>query len=238
MMLVRVSGHSGAGKSRLTRAFRAVGISVPRAVIATSRLPREGERHGFDYYFLPRSVIASLPETDFFVGEVRTMLQAVDLAQLQKDLELSKTGLVLIEIYHKLWPDLVGRIEARVGDRLRTASVFMTAISPDELRNLPDDASRAEQIRSEVAKILRWRGKDSDGEIQKRSEDAVNEILEAIRSDGGYSQIFWSSPEGPDHEDDWTREEKPVGRAKQVIEDFGSFVMELENPRGAVPPRT
>jgi hypothetical protein len=229
-MIFRISGHSGSAKSRMTRALRANGISAPQAMIVTSRLPRAGEAHGLDYYFLPRAAVAALPERDFFVGPVRNMLQAVDLVQLQMDLE--SNDLVLIEIFHELWPGLISRMAERVGNQLRTASVFMTAVDPDELRGLPDDAVRAERIRSEVAKILHWRGKDGPAEIQKRSESAVKEILEAIGPDGGkqYLKILHSSPEGPDHEDDWTREEQPVGRAKKVIEEFISIVKEQGQP--------
>ncbi|MBM3798239.1 MAG: hypothetical protein FJW31_30330 [Acidobacteria bacterium] len=55
MRLLRLSGHSGAGKSRLIRALPRLGMKCPRAVIYTSRPPRPGEVHGVDYYFLSSS---------------------------------------------------------------------------------------------------------------------------------------------------------------------------------------
>ena len=43
MFFFHLAGHSGAGKSRLTAALDHHGIKVPRAVLYTSRAPRDGE---------------------------------------------------------------------------------------------------------------------------------------------------------------------------------------------------
>ena len=224
MMLLRLSGHSGAGKSRLTAALRRGGVACPQAVLYTSRPARQGEAHGKDYYFLSRAAIAALPSGEFFIGPVRNMLQAVDLAQLEHD--LASNDLVLIEIFHSLWPGLTERLHARIGNRLRTASVFMTAVDPDHLRGLPDDATRSQKIQEEVERILSWRSKDSPADIKKRSDSAVKEILEAIGPEGRkqYSDVLHSAAEGPDGKDDWTREEHPVGRAEAVLKRFLEIV--------------
>src|SRR5436305_295791 len=95
MMLLRLSGHSGAGKSRVTAALSRFGVTCPRAVLYTSRAARDGEIHGRDYYFLSRGAIAALPRSDFYMGSVREMLQAVDLSQLE--IELQSNRLVLVE---------------------------------------------------------------------------------------------------------------------------------------------
>jgi guanylate kinase len=87
MLLLRLSGHSGAGKSRLTAALPNLGVTCPRTVLYTSRLARPGEVHGQDYYFLSYGAINALPSSDFFVGPVREMLQGVDLSQLESDLK-------------------------------------------------------------------------------------------------------------------------------------------------------
>lgn len=223
MMLLRLSGHSGAGKSRLTAALPQAGISCPQAILYTSRPARKGEAHGRDYYFLSRAAIAALPNKDFLVGPVRNMVQAVDLPQLVMDLESS--DLVLIEIFHGLWPNLMKRLGERLGDEFRSASLFMTAVDPEYVRSLPDDNRRSQHIQGEVERILTWRKKDSPADIKKRSNSAIKEILEAIGPEGQkqYSRVFHSAPEGPDKKDDWTREVQPVGQAKAVLDEFLGF---------------
>ena len=94
MILLRLSGHSGAGKTRLVNALPQYGITCPKVLRYTSRPARKNEVHGEDYYFLSRSFIESLPEKDFLVGPVRNMVQAFDLRQLEID--LSNHELVLI----------------------------------------------------------------------------------------------------------------------------------------------
>jgi hypothetical protein len=51
MMLLRLSGHSGAGKTRLINALPQYGISCPKVLRYTSRPARKEEVHGLDYYF-------------------------------------------------------------------------------------------------------------------------------------------------------------------------------------------
>jgi hypothetical protein len=222
MMLVRLSGHSGAGKSRLIAALPSRGVKCQRAVLYTSRLARDGEIHGKDYYFLSRSAIVGLPLWDFYVGPVREMVQAVDLVQLESDLQ--SNGVVMIEIFADLWPGLLKRLEERVQCTILSASVFMTAVDPQTTLDQAEDA-RASFIETEVKRILTWRGKDDNDKIESRAKSAVKEILSAISPDGRsrYTKVFHSAPEGPDGQDDWTRGKEPVGRAKQVIDEFVEF---------------
>lgn len=233
MILLRLSGHSGAGKSRLRAALPRLGLSCPQVVLYTSRVAREGEIHGKDYYFLSRAAIEALPREPFFVGPVRNMLQAVDLTQLVLDLKAN--DLVIIELFHSLWPDLTKRLASELGKDLKTTSVFMTAIDPSYLRTL-EQHQASQHIRAEVKKILERRKKDTSNDIARRSESAVTEILEAIRSEGAkqYARVFFSAPEGPDKDDDWTCEEQPVGRAKQMLEEFVAFLTDLSTVPVAV----
>ena len=86
MILLRLSGHSGAGKTRLINALPQYGISCPKVLRYTSCPARKEEIHGQDYYFMSRAFIESLPEKDFLVGPIRNMLQAFDLKQLESEL--------------------------------------------------------------------------------------------------------------------------------------------------------
>ena len=223
MILLRLSGHSGAGKTRLVNALPKYGVSIPRVVRYTSRPAREGEVHGEDYFFVSGEFIESLPEQDFLVGPVRNLVQAFDLRKLENDLRAH--NLVLIEIYPDLWPGLLARMTERMGRDLKTASVFMTAVDPKQVKKFPDDTARSEYITREVEKILAWRKKDAAEDIQIRATAAAEEILEALSPEGEkmYSKILHSAPEGQDGKDDWTREEWPVGQAKKAIEEFIDF---------------
>jgi hypothetical protein len=222
MLLVRLSGHSGAGKSRLLAALPRYGITCPRVVLYTSRLAREGEQHGKDYYFLSRAAIAALPSSDFYVRSAREMLQAVDLSQMEIDLRSSDQ--VMVEIFADLWPGLLRRLEERMRCSIPNASVFMTAVHQETILALPEP-SRGQFIRSEVERILLWRGKDAPDKVRLRAKSAVNEILTAISPEGSraYARIFDSSPEGPDGEDEWTKEPEPVGDARRVLDEFIAF---------------
>lgn len=227
MMLLRLSGHSCAGKTRLVNALPQFGIACPKVVRYTSRQPRQEEKEGEDYYFRSREYIEALPEKDYLVGPVRNMLQAFDLKQLEIDLK--RHDLVLIEIYPTLWPKLLSRMAERMEKQLKTASVFMTAVDPVYLKSLDDDKEKADHITREVEKILISRNKDDSKDIQIRAASAAGEILEALSPEGEkmYSRILHSAPEGADGEDDWTREERPVGQAKAVLEEFIAFISSL-----------
>ena len=222
MLLVRLSGHSGAGKSRLLAALPRYGVTCPRVVRYTSRLARDDEQHGKDYYFLSRAAIAALPSRDFYVGPVREMLQAVDLSQLEIDLWSS--NLVMVEIFPDLWPGLLQRLEERMRCSIPNTSVFMTAVHQEMILALPEQ-SRRQFIQSEVERILLWRGKDAPDKVRIRAKSAVNEILTAISPEGSqqYARILDSSPEGPDGEDEWTKEAGPVGDARRVLDEFIAF---------------
>jgi hypothetical protein len=191
-------------------------------VLYTSRLPRDKEIHGKDYYFLSRGAIAALPSWDFYVGPVREMLQAVDLSQLESDLRSS--SLVMIEIFADLWPGLIRRLEQRMHCSIPSVSVFMTALDPKAILAQPEE-SRAQFIQTEVRRILTKRGKDTEEQVRSRAKSAIEEILAAIGPDGYrlYTRVFHSSPEGPDGQDEWTKQTEPTGHAKRVLDKFIEF---------------
>jgi len=219
-MLLRLSGHSCAGKTRLVNALPRFGITCPKVIRYTSRAPRPEETEGEDYFFRSSEFIEALPPQDFLIGPVRNMLQAFDLKKLETD--LNTHDLVLIEIYPSLWPKLISRLEERMPEKLVTASVFMTAVNPAVIAEFNDDEEKAGYITSEVYKMLLFRNKDLPEDIKIRAHAAASEIVGALSPEGikMYSKIIHSAPEGPDGEDDWTREEKPAGQAMKSLQEF------------------
>lgn len=53
-MIFTISGPSGAGKTTLVKSFISKNPSVKRVITCTSRLPREHEKEGEDYYFITK----------------------------------------------------------------------------------------------------------------------------------------------------------------------------------------
>jgi hypothetical protein len=219
--LIRVSGHSGAGKTRLFQALPSNGIHFPRVIPYTSRPARTGEVHGKDYYFLSRSAIEALPSAAFAKAKVREMYQAVDLVQVWADLRLYRT--VFAEVHPDLWPAVLAGIHSGENENIRIYSVFFTAVDPASIKGMNETSARG-FLAGAVLEILEARGFDDPVANRLRSEAAANEILHAIRSEDNYDRIFYSAPEGPDGEDDWTRAERPVGRAGEVLSEFLQFL--------------
>lgn len=230
MLLIRLSGHSCAGKTRLVNALPKYGITLPRVLRYTSRAPRPEEIEGEDYFFRSREYIEALPGKDFLKGPVRNMLQAFDLNAIGNLLG-NHTG-VIIEIYPGLWPELVGRLRTRLGNNLKTASVFMTAVDPERIRQFKKKEEKAGFISSEVYKMLLFRNKDEIEDIRIRAYSAALEITGALCPQGRkeYDRIIFSAPEGPDGEDEWTRGPEPVGQALMALNKFREFLYEFEKP--------
>ena len=220
MLLLRLSGHSCAGKTRLVNALPALGIICPKVIRYTSRSPRPEETEGEDYFFRSEDFIRQLPENDYLIGQVRNMIQAFDLNKLEQDLKTN--DLVLIEIHPSLWPNLVSRLEDRLGKALKTASVFMTAVDPKAISKFNKREEKAGYIASEVYKMLLFRNKDSLADIKIRAYAAANEILEALSPRGRkmYKAIIHSAAEGPDGSDDWTKDNSPVKQANVALNAF------------------
>ena len=65
-VLLVISGPSGVGKGTLVKALKARRGDVVESVSCTTRLPREGETHGKEYYFLSKEeFLRRIDEQDF-----------------------------------------------------------------------------------------------------------------------------------------------------------------------------
>lgn len=234
MLLVRLSGHSGAGKSRLLAELPKKGINYKKVIIYTSRSPRVGEIDGKDYFFQSKKFINHLPSDVFLKATIHGMIQAIDLNKLEEDLLLNK--IVIMEIHSKRWTELKNVITHSFKIKPKIVSVFLNAVDPSTF--LQKSYTKAAQIiEKRVRDILEMRGKNTIKDIRIRAKSASKEVLEAYgwKRDlknrksatikmSDYNEIILSSPEGPDGKDDWTRKKYPVGQAAHALREFISII--------------
>ena len=160
-LLVLISAPSGGGKTTLCQQLLAARPQMTRAVTCTTRLPREGERDGVDYYFLDASSFLRRVQAGNFLehatvyGNSYGILKAEVLGKLRQGKD------VLLNV------DVQGaatiREKAQEDPELQRAlvSVFLTPPSM-----------------SIVETRLRRRATDSEAVIQKRLSVARQEIAQ------------------------------------------------------------
>ncbi len=69
--IIVISGPSGAGKNTVFDGLNAVMDDVVQTVSVTTRKPRDGERHGVDYYFVTKDEFLDKIDADEFVEYVQ-----------------------------------------------------------------------------------------------------------------------------------------------------------------------
>jgi guanylate kinase len=65
--LIILSAPSGSGKTTIAKYLLDKNLGLEFSVSATSRLPREDEQHGIDYYFMPPEVFRQKIENEEFL---------------------------------------------------------------------------------------------------------------------------------------------------------------------------
>ena len=148
-----LSGPSGAGKSSLIKAAGERLGDFYFSISTTTRAPREGERHGVDYFFVDKESF----EADIRAGEFLEYAQVhgnyygTSLRPVREALEAGK--LVIFDI------DVQGHAIARerMGDLI--TSVFVTTPTLQELE-----------------RRLRLRCTDDEETIRRRIENALVEV--------------------------------------------------------------
>lgn len=154
-----VAAPSGAGKTSLVNALVAQQTTVRLSVSHTTRIPREGEIEGQDYFFLDQENFAQMCDAGAFLESATvfdnsygTSSEAV-LGQLQQGFD------VILEI------DWQGAEQVR-NNFPESTSIFI----------LPPSKNALEQR-------LRGRGQDNDETIARRMRDAENEISHYVEFD-------------------------------------------------------
>jgi len=166
-LLLIVSGPAGSGKTTVcARMAEKFAPDVERVVTSTTRSPREGERHGVDYFFFTDEEFDELLREDQFYEHAKvhtyrygTLKRAI-LHKLASDIDL------ILSI------DVQGAATVRkstCGDPSLASRVSTVFIVPENL----------DQLRRRLQK----RGLDSDAEIERRLETAKRELQDRDQFD-------------------------------------------------------
>ncbi|WP_146406929.1 guanylate kinase [Allorhodopirellula heiligendammensis] len=154
--LVIISGPSGAGKSTVTTRLREVcQLPLATSISATTRLPRDGEVDGKDYFFVSESEFMRRREAGEFLECKQVFSQGHWYGTLAEQVA---TGLnagkwVILEI------DVQGAMSVMADSRYAPISIF---IHPGSM--------------SELERRLRTRGTEAEDAIQSRLETAAGEM--------------------------------------------------------------
>jgi guanylate kinase len=160
-LLIVISAPSGGGKTTLCQQLLSVQPNIARAITCTTRVPREGERDGVDYYFLDAASFLKRVQAGNFLehatvhGNSYGILKSEILGKLRQGqdvlLNVDVQGAATIRAQSEQDPDL----------KRALISVFLAPPSLDVLEQR-----------------LRKRGQDSPAVIQKRLGVARQEIAQ------------------------------------------------------------
>ena len=154
-LLLVLSGPSGAGKSTLARMLALADSRIWRSVSMTTRAPRDGERDGIDYIFVPRA----------------------DFERARRGEELLESAVVHGEVY--------GTPRAPVVERLVQGRDVLLEIDVRGAMQVKKRAPDAVLLfvrppsRAVLEQRLRERGSESEESIRVRLADADEEVRHA-----------------------------------------------------------
>ena len=159
-MLLILSAPSGCGKTTLLNRIMAHLPGLAFSISHTTRLPRQGEVHGKDYYFVDQSAFAAIREQEpsgfLEYAEVHGNLYGTSVEEVNR---LRQQGLdVVLDI------DVQGA--AQVQSQARPVTVF---IAPPSM--------------AELEQRLRKRGSETEASVARRLENARKELACADRYD-------------------------------------------------------
>lgn len=147
-----ISAPSGAGKTSLVRELVSNLDDVVVSVSHTTRTMRDGEQNGVDYHFLDKDAFLSMVEHSAFLEHARVFDNFYGTSQQHVEQQLLSGKNVILEI------DWQGARQVR---RLMQESQSIFILPPSR------EALRAR---------LQNRGQDAEEIIDRRMQDAVNEM--------------------------------------------------------------
>ncbi|MCB1138537.1 MAG: guanylate kinase [Leptospiraceae bacterium] len=158
--VIVISSVSGGGKNTVVRRLLEQTSDLAVAITATSRPPRQGEKHGQDYLFLDRQDFERRVERGEFLEHaiVHGNMYGVPESSVRDIVDGGQSAVLIIDVQGRR------HIKDRMGDRV--LSIFLEPPN-----------------RQEWEERLRHRGTDSEKDIQLRLQDGLNELEEADQFD-------------------------------------------------------
>lgn len=157
-LLIVLSAPSGAGKTSIVRSLLESDPQLEFSVSATTRNMRVGEIHGHDYHFLSADEFATGIEQDCFLEHAKVFHNHYGTPSLSVQNKLSQGIDLLCDI------DWQGnrQIALNFHNHLCNATLVSIFILPPSMQ--------------ELERRLRSRGQDSQEEIERRMQVALDEI--------------------------------------------------------------
>ena len=157
--LIVFAAPSGAGKSSLIKEIISNNENIELSVSATTRLPREGETHGKDYFFITDNEFNDLKKKNAFIESADVHGHQYGTLKAFVEEKLENNISVVLDI------DVQGFIQ--ISNSIKEViSIFIIPPSLDELK-----------------KRLILRGLDADDVINRRMENAIKELKHAKNFD-------------------------------------------------------
>lgn len=157
--LVILSGPSGAGKSTLCKKLFTKITNYYFSISTTTRQPRDGEKHGVDYYFTSKEEFQKSIDNDEFLEWAEVHGNYYGTSKIYINKALSKDKLVILDI----------DVQGQKLIKQKTKNIISIFISTSNL--------------STLQKRLKSRNTDSLEQIEKRLENAISEISQIKKYD-------------------------------------------------------
>jgi guanylate kinase len=182
-LLIVISGPSGVGKDTVIERMKGMNQQIHFVVTATNRLPRPGEVHGQDYFFVSTDEFAAMIENDELIeyALVYNDYKGVPKAQVRQALSSGK--------------DVVMRVDVQGANTIKqlypeALLIFLTTQNEDELVNRlktrQTESSEELNLRIATARKERQRINDFDYVVVNRDShlnEAVDTILDIINAE-------------------------------------------------------
>lgn len=226
--LIVLSGPSCVGKSPLDKAlarfYPDLRSTLAPVVLYNDREPRPGEVDGTDYHFRSRDEIAALEDREgFIVMDVRGDLQALDVAELKRQLQQGDS-------FFEGNP-FVGSLlltDASLQD-IEKLSVFMAPLSKDEilsLRKAAGDDALAGLVTDVMRRKLLRRTRRQKGELSLRDlenvETRAGSAYGELKMAQGFQYVL-PNHDGEDSEN-WDAFHFPLGDARKSVQAFAALL--------------